>query len=102
MKPAFTLLEVIFAIVLATSVAVIGIRHLQTPGNVARDRSCDMRREVLQGHLDHYTDVVGRTSSRDLRELATDTYAGSFLPTCPSDGAAYTNERGTVVCPIHR
>lgn len=102
MRSAFSLLEVIFAIVLATSVAVIGIRHLQTPGTTARDRSCDMRREVLQAHLDRYTDAVGRTTSRDLRELAVDAYAGNPMPTCPADGTAYTNERGVVICPTHR
>jgi len=101
MKFGFSLIEVIFAIVLSAAVAIIGIRHLQTPGNVARDRACDLQREMLQGHADRYADMVGRTPSRDLNELESAEYLGTELPSCPSSGQAFRYQGGEVICPAH-
>lgn len=97
----FTLIEVIFAIALSAAVAVIGIRHLQTPGVVARSRACETNQTVLQGYVQRHTDVTGRSPRRDLVEIRTEAYAGLTLPTCPSSGTLYELRRGRVICTTH-
>lgn len=101
MKLGLTLIEVLFAVALSAAVAVIGFRHLQTPGVTAKERSCDLRREMLQDHAARYIEVTGGRISRDLREVAVDAYAGNPLPRCPATESDYQFTRGQVVCPSH-
>lgn len=100
-QSGLTLIEVIFAIALSAAVAVIGVRHLRQPGDTVRERSCDLRREVLQEQVDRYTEMTGRSPSRDLRELADPDYAGNVVPRCPVTDSGYQLRGDQVICPRH-
>tara|TARA_R110002167_G_scaffold54187_1_gene154488 strand:- start:525 stop:869 length:345 start_codon:yes stop_codon:yes gene_type:complete len=98
----FTLIEVMAVLIISATVAIIGIRHLQKPGEQAHDRSCQLSRELLQHHVEAYIDDMGSAPSSSMREIATDVYAGRTLPTCPVTGRAFQLGRnGRVSCSDH-
>ncbi|TWU40664.1 competence type IV pilus major pilin ComGC [Novipirellula artificiosorum] len=101
MRTGFTLLEVMMVMVISAMVAVIGIRHLNSPGSEAQRRSCLMTREMLQHHVEAYQDDTGTPVTTTLREIANDRYAGTTLPQCPVSGATYTIRGGQVQCSAH-
>lgn len=98
----FSLIELIVALVIASSIAVLGIRHLRPSGQTAQQRSCDLTRQLLQRDAKLFQESTGRMPSTDLRELATTQYSGIVLPTCPTTGESYRRDRtGVVGCPTH-
>lgn len=98
----FTLLEVIAAVVIAASLALLSIHHLRGPSETGKQRSCAMNCQRLQESCDRYVETNALPPSRDLRELASDQYIGNELPVCPSDGRPYQlDDKGTVICPHH-
>ncbi|GAA4468210.1 competence type IV pilus major pilin ComGC [Novipirellula rosea] len=98
----FTLIEVMAVLIISATVAIIGIRHLQQPGDLVHDRSCQLSRELLQHHVETYIDDTGSAPSSNMREIATDVYAGRTLPTCPvTDRAFQLGRNGQVRCSDH-
>ncbi|WP_372722968.1 competence type IV pilus major pilin ComGC [Novipirellula sp.] len=101
-RKGFTLIEVMAVLIISATVAIIGIRHLQQPGDLAHDRSCQLARELLQHYVQAYIDDTGSAPSSSMREIATDVYAGRTLPTCPVTGRAFQLDRnGRVRCADH-
>jgi prepilin-type N-terminal cleavage/methylation domain-containing protein len=101
-RNAFSLLEIIAALVIASTVAVVGIQYLRPSGDTGKQRSCDLTREMLQNDTQRYSEYVGSMPSADLNELAFPQYSGAVLPTCPVTGQAYGLDKDdNVVCPTH-
>ena len=101
-RRAFSLLELIAALIIAASLAALSLHHLRKPSLSGKQHSCDLTREVMQDYADRYLETNGRLPSADLRELATDSYAGTALPTCPATDQSYRLDRnGNVTCPTH-
>lgn len=99
---AMTLIELVAALTIAAAVAAISIQHLRPAGETAKQRGCDMTRQLLQNEVRRYQETTGRRVSGRLSELETDEYAGTKLPVCPVTGEAYRRDRaGTVHCPTH-
>ncbi len=97
-RTGFTLIEVMTILIIAATVAALGIRHLATAGTTARQRSCDTSRELLQSYAQQYFEETGRYPTGDLKPLVSAKYAGDQLPTCPVSGADYVFKSGIVVC----
>lgn len=101
-RRAFSLLELMAALIIAASLAALSLHHLRKPSLSGKQHSCDLTREVMQNYADRYAEANGRMPSADLRELATDPYAGTVLPTCPVTAESYRLDRnGNVACPTH-
>ena len=101
-RKAMSLIEVLAALVIAATIAALGIQYLRPAGEAGKQRSCDMTREILQSHAQQYTESTGRTPSPDLRELGTTQFYGTVLPNCPVTGQSYRlNQSGTIICPTH-
>jgi prepilin-type N-terminal cleavage/methylation domain-containing protein len=100
-RNAFTLLEMILAVVIISAVAALSLQHLRPSGQVARQRSCDVTRQTLQNYADRYYSREGTWPSRDLREIAVPTYAGDDLPLCPCEGGRYQMSGSLIICPVH-
>ncbi len=97
-----SLIEVLAALVIAATIAAIGIQYLRPAGDTGKQRTCDMTREILQTDARRFTESTGRAPSRNLRELRTDQYSGTVLPTCPVTEQSYLLDRsGIVTCPTH-
>jgi len=98
----FSLIEIIVALIVISSVAVIGIRSLRPAGQGAQQSSCDLTRELLQNDVQRYVEATGVLPRADLSELVSPEYSGLVLPTCPATGQAYRLDRnGVVGCPAH-
>ena len=97
-----SLIEVLAALVIAATVAALGVQYLRPAGETGKQRTCDMTREILQTDARRFTESTGRVPSSDLRELRTPQYSGTVLPTCPVTGQSYLLDRsGIVTCPTH-
>lgn len=101
-RRGFTLLELIAAVIISATLAAVSIHYLREPSITGKQRSCDTARELMQGYADRYFEENDRRPSGNLRELATDEYAGITVPVCPVTGDAYAIDRnGVVGCPTH-
>ena len=101
-RRGFTLLELIAAVIIAATLAGIGLQYLRPPSETGKQRSCDLTRQLLQNDADRYTETVGRPPSQSLSELETNQYSGPVLPVCPVTGESYRlGNSGTVECPTH-
>lgn len=100
-RPAFTLLEIMLAVIIVATVSALGIAHVRKPAIGAHQNACNMHRELLQGHVDRYTATQDAAPSRDLRELVGADYIAGALPRCPSTAKAYELRGGIVSCPTH-
>ena len=90
------------SLVIAATVAALGVQYLRPAGETGKQRTCDMTREILQTDALRFTESTGRAPSSDLRELRTPQYSGTVLPTCPVTGQSYLLDRsGIVTCPTH-
>lgn len=97
-----TLIEVMAALIIAATVAAIGVHYLKPAGTTSKQRTCDLTRELLQNDHDRYIESTGRRVSRDLRQLRSPEFSGNPLPTCPLTDRSYRrNGRGVVFCPVH-
>ncbi|SRR6056297_1086468 len=97
----FTLLEMILAIVIASTVAMMGIHFMRPTGQHSRQKACDLTRQTIQLEVGRYHDRVGSFPRRDLRELADPDYFPNGLPECPAQGGRYLLQGTEVVCPLH-
>ena len=101
-RNAFTLLEIIAAVVLISVVGFLGIRHVRTAGTGGQERSCELTRKMLQNEVDRYQRLNRTLPSADLREITTAEYWNASLPTCPVSGNPMTlDSNGNVVCDTH-
>ena len=101
-RVGFSLLEVIAAVIIAATVAAIGIRYLVPVGETSQQRSCDLTRQLLQNDADRYFESTGRRVSRNLRQLRRPDFSGNPLPRCPSTDRRYRRDNhGVVYCPVH-
>ncbi len=100
-RRAFTLLEIMLAVIITGVVAALGISHLRKPGVDSHQHACDVDREMLQGLAERYAEDEDASPSKDLRELAAADYFDGKLPTCPSTHQAYEWRNGIVSCPTH-
>ena len=100
-RQAFTPLELILVVVIIATVAAVSLQYLQPAGNTTRQRACDVTRQTLQNHADRYYSQAGTWPSRDLAELATQSFAGNLLPACPCQGGRYEMSGAIVICPAH-
>ena len=100
-RHAFTLLEIMLAVIIVATVAAIGIAHVRKPATGAHQNACNMHREMLQGQPERYTEEKDAAPSRDLRELVGLDYVNGKLPRCPSTAQAYELQNGVVGCPTH-
>lgn len=97
-----SLIEILAALIIAATVATLGIQYLRPAGATGKQRSCDMTREVLQVDVRRHSELTGNLPSQDLREIASGPYASTGLPNCPVSGQDYRLDRsGTVICPVH-
>ena len=97
-----SLIEVLAALVIAATVAALGIQYLRPAGDTGKQRSCDVTREILQADARRFTESTGRAPSSDLRELRAIQYSGTVLPTCPITAQSYRLDLGGIVtCPTH-
>lgn len=81
-RNAFSLLEIIAALVIASTVAVVGIEYLRPSGDTGKQRSCDLMRELLQNDTQRYFECVGSMPSANPNELAFPEYSGAVLSAC--------------------
>jgi prepilin-type N-terminal cleavage/methylation domain-containing protein len=101
-RTGMSLIEVLAALVIAATIAALGIHYLRPAGDTGKQRTCDMTREILQTDARRFTESTGRPPSRNLRQLRTNQYSGTVLPTCPVTGQSYRLDRsGIVTCPTH-
>jgi competence protein ComGC len=101
-RQGLTLIEILAAVMIASLVAVLGVRYTRPAGESAKQHTCDLTRQILQNDANRYQETTGNLPSRDLSELENSQYSGVVLPTCPITGEAYSLERnGTVACPTH-
>jgi len=101
-RAGLTLVELIAALVIAAAVTAIGIAFLRPVSDTGKQRSCDLTRQLLQNDAQRYVESTGRMPRSDLRELQTDQFSGTVLPSCPVTGQSYRLSRtGTVGCPTH-
>lgn len=101
-KHGFSLLEVIAAVIIAATVATIGVHYLKPASTSSRQHACDMTRQQLQNNADRYFESSGRRVSRNLRQLRRPEFSGNPLPRCPATNRRYRrNGRGVVYCPVH-
>ena len=96
-----TLLEIILALVIATTVAMIGLHFIRPTGRHARQHSCDLTRQTIQFEVHRYQRQSSRLPRRDLRELENQNYFPFGVPDCPSGGSEYQLQGDVVVCPDH-
>jgi competence protein ComGC len=97
-----TLVEIIFAVVLISAVAFLGIRHVGNAGDGGASRACELQRSVVQNEVDHYKRINRELPSSSLVELSTAEYLDAPLPTCPVSGLPMTiNRNGDVLCDTH-
>ncbi|TWU56826.1 hypothetical protein Poly51_27430 [Rubripirellula tenax] len=102
-RRAFSLVELLAAVMIAAIVATIAISQYRTPGDTAHSRSCELCRETVQTEVRRFTDTTSSSPSSDLRQLTSTEYWGGPLPTCPVTGNAFQLDRsGTVVCSTHK
>ncbi|MEM8671939.1 MAG: prepilin-type N-terminal cleavage/methylation domain-containing protein [Planctomycetota bacterium] len=98
----FSLVEVIAAVIIAATVAAIGVAYLKPAGDRSHQRSCDLVRQTLQNDADRYFQSTGRRVSRNLRQLRSPSFSGNPLPRCPVTDRRYRrNGQGVVYCPVH-
>ena len=101
-RQGLTLIEILAALMIASLVAVLGVRHTLPVGESAKQHTCDLTRQILQNDASLYQQTTGNSPSGDLRELENAQYSGVVLPVCPITGEQYSLERnGTVTCPTH-
>lgn len=100
-RRAFSILEIIVALTIASMFAMTGLAFVRTHGETAKSRACEGTRCMLQRDVELYENENGRLPGRTLRELADQDYTGSNLPSCPTSGNAYGLDRGEVICPTH-
>ncbi|MEO9592918.1 competence type IV pilus major pilin ComGC [Rhodopirellula bahusiensis] len=100
-RAAFSILEIIVALTIATMFAMTGLAFIQTHGETAKSRACEGHRSMLQRDVELYEHENGRSPGRTLRELADEDYTGPNMPTCPTSGNAYALDGGDVTCPTH-
>lgn len=101
-RSGFSLLEIMATIIIAATVAMIGVQYLRPSGDNGKQRSCDLTRELLQNDLQRYLEATGMLPSANLNELISDQYSGMVLPTCPVTGQSFSMDNsGVVGCPTH-
>lgn len=101
-RSAFTLIEIIAAVVLIGIVGFMGLRHVRTAGTGGQDRACELTRQMLQNEVDRYQRLNRALPSTDMRELVTSEYWDGSLPVCPMSGNPMTMDRtGKVLCATH-
>ncbi len=100
-RRAFTLLEIMLAVIIVATVAALGIAHVRKPAAGAHQNACNMHREMLQGLAECYAEEQDVAPSRDLRELVGFDYVDGKLPRCPSTATPYEWLGGVVSCPTH-
>ncbi|MGB7326169.1 MAG: prepilin-type N-terminal cleavage/methylation domain-containing protein [Rubripirellula sp.] len=101
-RRAFSLIEILAAVMIAATVATIAVTQLRTPGDTAHARSCQLSRQTVQNETNRYVDITGSMPSSDLRQLTSAQHWDGPLPTCPVTGDAFTLDRsGNVNCTSH-
>ncbi len=102
-RRAFSLIELLTAVMIAAIVATIAVTQFRTPGETAHARSCELIRQTIQNEVDRYTGATGSLPSPDMRQLTATEHWGGPLPPCPVTGDPLTLDRsGLVVCATHR
>ncbi|QDS93057.1 hypothetical protein FF011L_18120 [Roseimaritima multifibrata] len=101
LRPGFSLLEIILAIVISSMVAMMGLHYMRPTGAHSHDQACELTRQTVQFELGRYQGETGLLPRSDLRELNTATYFANGLPKCPAQGGAYQLKGAEVVCPLH-
>ncbi len=100
-RRGLTLLEVILAVVIAATVAAMGLHFMRPTGVHSRQQSCDLTRQTVQLEAGRYRDANGVWPSSDLRQLNDSAYFPNGVPSCPAQGGAYRLTGSQVVCPVH-
>ncbi|TWU57761.1 type II secretion system protein [Rubripirellula reticaptiva] len=101
-RRAFSLIEILAAVMIAATVATIAVTQFRTPGDTAHWRSCQLSRQTVQNEANRYIDITGSLPSSDLRQLSSSQYWDGPLPTCPVTGTAFTLDRsGNINCKSH-
>ncbi len=97
----FSLLEMILAVVIISTVAAVSLQFIRPTGTVARQRACDVTRQLLQNEAERYFSEQGIWPSRRLSELSSARFTGNPIPPCPCGGGSYEMSGGIVICPVH-
>ena len=100
-RGGFTLLEVILAVVIAATVAAMGVHFMRPTGIHSRQKACDLTRQTVQLEANRYRDANGVWPRNDLRELVAAEHFVNGVPSCPAQGGAYRLNGSQVVCPLH-
>lgn len=100
-REGFTLLEVILAVVIAATVAAMGVHFMRPTGLHSRQQACDLTRQTVQLEAGRYHDAKGVWPRSDLRELNDSAYFPNGVPSCPAQGGAFQLKGSQVVCPLH-
>lgn len=97
--PAFTLIEMVLAITIASVIAVIGIRYVQPRSGVAASRACELARAIVRREVQHKNDRSGRVPTR-LDLIASDPNEERLR--CPETEREFGISRsGEVTCRDH-
>lgn len=91
-RKGFTLIEILFVIVVIGILAAIVIPRLQISIANAREAACDANMANINSNIERYFYLTGSWPAQDLNEMLPPTTYNYFpdgLPTCPVSGSAY-------------
>lgn len=91
-RKGFTLIEILFVVVVIGILAAIVIPRLTTTTATAKENACDANKANINTQIEKYYFDTGSWPSEDLSEMVPPTtydYFPDGLPTCPVSGSAY-------------
>ena len=97
-RRGFTLIEILFVVVVIAILAAIVIPRLITTTDTAKQNACDANVAAINTHIEKYYFDTGTWPSQDLSEMLPPTtydYFPDGLPTCPVTPAQSYEMNGT-------
>lgn len=97
-KKGFTLIEILFVVVIIGILAAIVIPRLTTTADTAKENACDANMAHINTQIEIYYFNEGSWPATDLDEMTPPDsydYFPDGLPTCPVSGSAYEMDTTT-------
>ena len=97
-KKGFTLIEILFVIVVIAILAAIVIPRLTTTQSTAKENACDANKASMNTQIERYYFDTGSWPSSNLAEMIPPTsydYFPDGAPVCPVNSTAYNMATAT-------